>query len=217
MDISEGVPRSSTDQNPLERIDDKKFFVVIKESLGKQVCQLIESSRPSGPAAPASMSLMDVPEGVRRKLRLIVASDAMRGCLERHYDLEFTCTADDRFELWPHGRVSRPPTPTEDLYHLARLELPGAMAIVNLVNGRLGPDGYYAHLPKGLAAIEIEQLLRLMSVRVWRKALEMRYSFYFGFRAPYHLAAAKAIDNPYLRNFVSLEEQVRAGLSLSDP
>ena len=72
-------------------------------------------------------------------------------------------------------------------------------------------------MPIGLAASEHDQLLRLMSIRPWRKALEMRYDLRFRFRAPFHLAAARTIADNYLRQFASLEEQVRTGLSFSDP
>ncbi len=219
MDISGEVPRpNSQDRSVTDRIDDRGFLTALRESAGQEVCELIESSRPTGPAVPTSIPLKDVSESVRRKLRLVVASDAMRGCLERSLLLELACTADGNFDLWPPGRVSRPPTPTEELYFHARTELPSAIAIINLVNGRIARSGgFYAHTPKGLAGDDADQLVRLMSVRQWRKALEMRFGIFFGFRAPYHLAAATSLDHPYLREFVSLEEQARAGLFPSDP
>ncbi len=202
---------------PKQPTEFESFRDLLQQGLGERLCQLLEGARSSS----ASFPLSEFPADVQRKLRLVTASDAMRLCLEHSYGLEFTCTAENAFELRSSAsRNSRPPIVTEEVYMTAQNELPLAMGIINLVNDRIrgdGTNGYYAHIPIGLAASEYDQLLRLMSIRLWRKALEMRYGLRFGFRAPFHLAAARAHDSNYLRHFVSLEEQVRTGLSLSDP
>jgi hypothetical protein len=156
----------------------------------------------------------------RRKLHLVTASDAMRLCLEHRYGIEISCTAENALDL--RSAVDRSPRPsivTGEVYMTAQDELPLAMGIVNLVHDHMcrGEAGYYAHTPIGLDEDQRDQLVRLMSNRAWRKALEMRYGIHFGFRAPHHLAAARVIDHNYLRHFVSLGQQVLSGLSLSDP
>lgn len=217
MQFPREVSRPSTVAcGPFQPTEIELFLALLQEGLGEELCGLLESARLS---STSSFPLAEFSADVRDKLRLIAASDAMRLCLEHRYDLELTCTAEDTFELRSVGRNSRPPIVTEEVCADAQNELPLAMGIVHLVIDRAGHDvaGYYAHTPIGLAADERDQLVRLMSTRLWRKALEMRYGLHFGFRAPYHLAAARVIDNNYLRQFVSLEEQVRTGLFLSDP
>lgn len=217
MQASRAVSRpSAQDPGPRLPTEYESFLALLQQNLGTRLCGLLEDARSSSVAYPLS----EFSAEAQRKLRLITASDAMRHCLEPHYGIELACTADNALELRSYiDRNSRPPIVAEEVYKIARDELPLAMGIINLVNDHVGrgDGGYYAHVPIGLAAGEQDELLRLMSIRSWRKALEMRLRVHFGFRAPYHLAAARDIGNNYLRQFVSLEEQARTGLPFPDP
>lgn len=195
-----------------ERIDDKDFFEWVREQLGPEVMELL-CSAPIGIATPAEVSLDALDDKQIRLLRQAVASDAVRASLKRGLGSDLSFLPDGKLELWPTGRISMPPTDADSVCMTARMELPSAMAIIHLVQGRMhgSRDEYYGHEPKGLAAKEIEELLKLMSVRSWRRGIELRHSLHLAFRAPFNLAAAKAIDNPHMRYFVSLEEQMRTG------
>ena len=212
MQASErGVTDTPPDSFPRSvSLHDEPFRALVRESVGERLWLLLEQSIPTSRPAMGLIGTSKMPEDEHRLFRRLVASDAIRCSLQRSFQIDLTFNAEGDLEVWAVGpasaRVSSPPAD----FNVFGSEISSAIAILQLVHGRMKKDGYHEHVPKGLDRRDEDQLLKLMSNARWRRVMELRYNFFIGFRAPFHLVVAK--DPAQFRGFVSPDEQVRVGI-----
>lgn len=204
---------ADTPSDPILRpvpLHDDTFRGLVCEAMGERLWSLFQKHLPTERPQQRVLEMGQLSEDERRLFRRMIASDAVRGSLQRGLEVDLTFNAEDDLEILAGGyAVSRVSVPPVDFNTFAG-EITSALAIIQLAQGHARKDGYYEHVPMGLHRKDEDQLLRLMSNMPWRRAVQLRFNLFLGFRAPFHLAVAK--DPASLRTFTSHEEQVRVGL-----